>query len=213
MTGYYSRSLYDKCNNEESLTISAGPGNWTLSTAQQNDQLCFSGNGPRNTRTGNSSVLPIEYPNAIDIESALKGLDIPLSRCMSSNTLQERDASMNKMYNDAKKRIAGQNCNDKVVAFPLLKTSANNFLDMNHTRLEEPSRIAEKSFNRYGFPIIDPNEWIFHGFTGQQFNSTTEGNVRDGRSTRYDDKAELEKKNKEMRMNAGKFQKLSAINA
>lgn len=199
MSGHFSRNLYDECYNKEALNLSTGPGKWTLDTAQQSDALCYSQNGPRNTRTGNSSVLPIEYPNAVEIESALKGLDVPLSRCMSVNSLQERDVTMNKMYNEAKKRNAGQNC--------------NNFLDMNYTRLEEPSRITEKSYNRYGFPIIDPNEWNFFGFSGQQFNSNTEGNVRDGRSTRYDTKAELDKKNKEMRMNAGKFQKLAAINS
>jgi hypothetical protein len=199
MSGLFTKSLYDECNNRESLNISTGPGKWSLNTSQQSDAMCFSQNGPRNTRTGNSSVLPIEYPNAVDIESALKGLDVPLSRCMSANSLQERDATMNKMYNEAKKRNAGQNC--------------NNFLDMGYTRLEEPARITEKSFNRYGFPIINPNEWTFNGFNAQQFNSSTEGNVRDGRSTRYDTKAELEKQNREMRTNAGKFQKLAAINS
>jgi hypothetical protein len=117
---------------------------------------------------------------------------------MTTRTLQERDANMNKMHEEAKKRTAGQNCSE--------------FLDLNYTRLEEPSRITEKPFNRYAFPIIDPKEFIFHGFNAQQFNSSTTGNVRDGRSTRYDSKLDLEKQNAELRRSANKIQRVTAIN-
>ena len=77
MSGFYSRSLYDECNNVETLRISTGPGQWVANTQQQSNTACFSENGPRNSRTRNSSVLPIEYKNAIDIESSLFGSCTP----------------------------------------------------------------------------------------------------------------------------------------
>lgn len=197
MSGLYTRTLYDESNNRDSVNISTASGVWIANTPQQSDTMCYSNNGPRNTR--NSSVLPIEYQNAIDIESALKCIDVPLTRSMNNNTLAERDKTLNKLQGDAKKRNAGQNC--------------SNFLDNNHTRLGDPAYITEKSYDRYGYPIIDPREWTFYGFTEKQFTSSTEGNVRDGRSTRYDTKTTLDQKNRELRLNAGKSNAIGAINA
>ena len=199
MAGYYTRSLYDECNNHESLNISRGPGMWVANTPQQSNTLCFSSNGPRNTRTGNSSILPIEFPNTVDIESALYGLDVSHSRCMSSQSLVERDAVINKLYNEATKRSAGEEC--------------SNLLDLQHTRLEGPGHTTEKSFNRYEYPIIDPREWTFYGFQKNEFSTSTDGSMRDGRSTRYDVKEDLQKKNAELRRSADKFVHLAAINS
>lgn len=199
MSGFYTRTLYDECNNIEGLNISTGPGKWVISTPQQSDNPCFSAHGPRNTRTGNSSILPVEYSNSVEIESSLRGLDVPLSRCMAPNALLARDKILNERIKDAKKRNAGENC--------------TSFLDVNHTRLEPPARITEKPYNRYGYPIIDPNEWNFYGFGDNTFSTTTEGNVRDGRSTRYDVKRTLDKKNAELRKSANKFQIVDAINS
>jgi hypothetical protein len=198
MSGYFTRPLYDECSTAEGLKISTAPGFWIEKTPQQSEAMCFSNNGPRSTRSGNSSFLPIEYPNAVEIESSLRGLDVPLTRCMNTRTLVERDQTLNKNYTDAKKRTT---------------SVCSSFLDLNYTRLEEPSRLTEKAYNRYDFPIIDPKEWVFNGFSNGQFATSTDGSSRDGRSTRFDSKAELERKNKEMRQNAGKFTTLAAINS
>jgi hypothetical protein len=195
MSGIFSRSLYDECNNRETVNISAGPGIWTNNTIQKSPDACFSNNGPRNTRLMNSSELNISYDNAIDVENSLYGLDIPLSRCMTQRTLVERDQKLNNLYTNLSSK--------KEPAF------CNNFLDLNYTRLEEPLHVSELPYDTLGFPIIDPRESVFYGSS----TFATNGNLREGLQTRYDTKMKLEEVNANLRKDARKYTNLSAINS
>ena len=100
MSGIFSRPKYDFCNNKETVEISTKPGNLVLTTDQTLDNACYSLNGPRNTRTLNSTNLSVNYSNAIDIESNLFGLNYPLSRCIENNTLIDKDVKINTVYNE-----------------------------------------------------------------------------------------------------------------
>jgi hypothetical protein len=185
MIGIYSKPLYDECNNKERLEISLKPGNWSLATPQESDVPCFSGNGPRNTRTGNSSEIGMQYNNAIDIESSLIGLDVPLTRCLNTNTLAERDLAINKLYESLPKKQIND-CND--------------FLDRNDTRLNINSKVQETPYNRYEWNPIDHNAFIFYGI-----NELTDSNNRHGNSSRIDNKNKLDQENKNLRTMAGKI--------
>ena len=185
MSGIFSRSLYDECNNRETLDISVAPGVWVHNTIQQNPEACFPKNGPRNTRLMNSSELNARYENVIDIENSLYGIDIPLSRCMNQRTLIDRDIKLNNLYQSNKKFQEPKMCND--------------FLDDKYTRLDEPGHITEKPFPINQYPIIEPKNWVYYG-TDEE---STYGNKRDGLQTRYDTKMSLEDLNKKMRKEAG----------
>jgi hypothetical protein len=194
MSGIFSRTLYDECNNKETVNISTGPGVWTNNTIQKNPSACFSNYGPRNTRLMNSSELNIDYNNAIDVENSLYGLDIPLSRCMTQRTLIERDQKLNNTYNN--------------LPFKKEPESCNNFLDLNYTRLEEPLHISEKPYPAFSYPIIDPRAWVYYG----EANTPTYGNVREGAQTRYDTKMKLEEINAQMRIDARKLNSITGSN-
>lgn len=194
MSGIYTRPLYDECNNSEQVAISIGPGEWIQQTIQDNPNMCYHNEGVRNTRFMNSSQINIKYKNAIDIESSLKGLDIPISRCMQPNTLTERDVKLNAIYNNIDKQTT---------------PTCSNFLTNSYTRLEPPAHISEQPYNRYEYPIIDPSQWVYYGF--QDYNTTS--NTRDGRSSRYDIKNKLNPENKLLRTQSNKLGNIQSFNS
>jgi len=194
MSGYFSRSLYDECNNKESIGISTKPGQWVFDTLQEHQEGCFSKNGPRNTRGMATSQVGIRYTDTIDIENSLRGSDIPLSRCMGLNTLQERDEKLNKLYTAIPKK--------EII-------SCSNNMDYNYTRLEPRLNLVEQSFNRYGYPIIDPLEFVYNGF--EQYGM--DKNNREGVSTRFNSKAKLEEANKKLREQSRKFTDIKPANS
>jgi len=187
MSGIFARSRYDECNNFEQLNISTGAHRWVHNTIQTHPNACISANGPRNSRQMNSSELNVKFTDAIDIESSLKGMDIPLSRCMNSQTLIERDASLNKLYTNVNNKVEPKQC--------------SKIMDFNYTRLNIQDKVVEKPYNNWQFPIIDPRENVFYGFT--QYN--TDANNRDGSSTRYETKMNLEKLNVQLKNSANAF--------
>ena len=194
MSGYFSRSLYDECNNKESIGISTKPGQWVFDTLQEHQEGCFSKNGPRNTRGMATSQVGIRYTDTIDIENSLRGSDIPLSRCMGLNTLQERDEKLNKLYTAIPKQ--------EIIA-------CSNNMDYLYTRLEPRLNVVEQSFNRYGFPIIDPLEFVYNGF--EQYGM--DKNNREGVSTRFNAKSKLEESNKKLREQSRRFSDIKPANS
>lgn len=194
MSGIYTRSKYDYCNNVRTVEISTKPGNLVLTTPQELDDMCYSLNGPRNTRTLNSNNLGVNFSGAIDVESNLIGLGYPLSRCYENNTLVEKDTNLNNTYNQLQKKIPKE-CND--------------FLDNNYTRLEPQQRISELPYNRYDFAIINPQEFVFNGFS----DNNTIGNNRGGSSTRYESKLIVDQQNKKFReLSSSYTNKIAAVN-
>jgi hypothetical protein len=194
MSGYFSRGRYDNCYTIDYLESSIKPGNLILDTIQEPNTACFSKNGPRNTRNLNSSEIDINYNNAIDIESSLKGLDLPVSRCINNNSLIERDTKLLNIYNNIPKKKINQ---------------CSNYLEYDYTRLNSQNNLNEIAYNRYEYPIIDPVEYVFSGFK----DNDTFGNNRSGIPSRIYVKNNLEITNKKMRINARKYDKVIAFNS
>ena len=184
MSGYFSRSLYDNCNIQSNTDITTGPGTWVLNTSIDHQNACFPDNGPRNTRGYTSSEIGVKYTDAIDIENSLKGLDVPLSKCYSNNTLVDKDERLNKLYNNIPKK-------------EFIDCPSENNSDKS-TRLDLRDKVIEKPFNRYEYPIIDHKEFIYFGFN--QYNMGN--NNRNGISTRYDVKTKLIEHNKKLKKKA-----------
>jgi len=200
MSSYYARIKYDGCTTCEDVNISTGPSKWVHNTDQEHDKACFSQNGPRGTRTMASSYNDVNYPQGVDIESSLRGLDIPLSRCIDKRTLIERDIKLNKLYTDAEKRNRGHDCNP-------------NATDLQYTRLNPYTNITETAFNRYEFPIIDPVNWVFDGHNSGPFITNTKDPNRSGRSTRHDYKVKIDPYLKALRLEAKKSGPIVAQNS
>lgn len=194
MSGIYSRTKYDKCNNIDTTNITVKPGILRTTTIQKHPNECMASNGPRNTRLLNSSEINADYNKAVDIESSLYGLDIPLSRCIDSNTLQEKNTNLKKLYNNLEKKP---------------QNYCSKSSDFNYTRLNPHLYVSELPYNNYGYPIIDPREFVFYGHP----EYGTVGNDRIGFATQYKSKISLEKMNKEMREIANKFDNLDGMNS
>ena len=97
MSGHNSRMLYDACNTCENAKISTASSKWVHNTSNEHNGACFSRNGPREGRVMASSSQNVNYRSAVDIESSLKGLDIPSSRCMTGQNLIDKDKRLNKL--------------------------------------------------------------------------------------------------------------------
>lgn len=199
MSGYYSRQTYDACVTNEDTKISAGPGRWSLNTIQEHGQACFAKNGPRDTRPMASAYIDINYAKGIDIESSLKGIDIPLSRCVDERTLIERDQKLNKLRSEIEKNGKGAEC----------KPSQEH---MQASRLAPFNGITEMAFNRYEFPIIDPREKVYNG-SNMPYATDTEGSNRSGRSSRIDYRVEVDPYLKALRQEARKTKGVVAHNS
>ena len=183
MSSYFSRSRYDNYFTVEDANISVKPGEITLNTIQEPTFKCKSNNGPRNTRVRNSTELDFNYLSVIELENTLLGLNLPTSRNINENDLNNRENRISTFYNTNNKRNIPE---------------CDTFLDFNYTRLNNSSNINELSYNRYEYPIINPIEYVYNGF---DIGNTT-GNNRQGTSTRIEVKDKLEITNKKNRTNA-----------
>lgn len=165
MSGYNSRKIYDACYESEFINQQVKPAKYnTFSGYGENDVQCTSLNGPRANQQRNTGELGLttrEYRT--DIESQLKNLDIPDSRCITINTMKEKNKRLKKYIN---KNIKYSNCNNK-----------QNY---NYTRLNNPvHELRSVEINRFEFPIIDPIEFTYYGTVG----SDQIGNERFGINT------------------------------
>lgn len=164
MSGFYSKKLYDTCDQKTIVNIETGPGTYKTLPMQIEIPMCDIYNtAPNNSNFWQSNTINnINYIS--DIESHLKNLDIPDSRCLERRTLIEKDHYAKELIN----KIS-----------PLNTTCSRN-LEPNYSRLEyTTSTFKEKPQTRIEFPIIDPREFVYNGI-----NSEQSGNNRFGVNTR-----------------------------
>jgi hypothetical protein len=174
MSGIYAGTKYDSLFQEELVTQSVKPGHYTIdNNTWDNNAKCVSYNGPRANRTGDTGEVDTgDRTLRVDVENQL-ARDYSDTKYLSGNTLEEK-----------KKRLLST-----VQSFRPNNSDCNNFLDEKHSQLDIDNKVyRETAFDVTFKPIIDPREWVFYG------NGDATLNNREGRSSRYDTKLELEKK-------------------
>lgn len=166
MSGIFTKNRYDNCYDVEFIEQQLNPGKWVLDKDQaENNSKCFSLNGPRaNSRRGNGEIPTGDASYRHGVENFLLNLDIPNSKCIRVNSLQEKARRLNEFTKDHTFEM--KECSE-------IQTN-------NHTRLDSDI-LANRSLyvNRFGFPIIDPSLWVYNGM-----NDTNQlGNERFGINT------------------------------
>ena len=161
MSGVFSRKIYDDCYQNNRLNQGTAPGSYKVNNDQKQNQPCIVANGMNNSKGIWYGPNEIANVTALsDIESHLKNLDLPDSRCLEGRTLIEKNAHAKELSNNIKGT-----------------STCSKFLDIGHTRLENPvSDVKMMTQTRFDFPIQDPREWIYYGFNGsEQVNSNRFG--------------------------------------
>jgi hypothetical protein len=172
MSGYNTRKIYDNCYTIEFIDQQVNPAKYrTLEEFAEVKGKCHSLNGPRANKarsTGELGVTSQAYRT--DIESQLFNLDVPDSRCITLNTMREKDERL--------KRIASSN--------KVNYSTCNKTQDFTYSRLEIPvNDFRSVEINRYGFPIIDPKEFVYYGtpntdqVNNQRFGVNTQLQAKD----------------------------------
>ena len=173
MSGHFSRLNYDGCFIKEDTKQSTRPGDYKLYSGQTvNDKSCHATYGPRGNKVGeNFEVDQGEtLGDRAEIESVLKNIDLPASRCKKDRTLDEKNE---RLARDLQKSIL-----------------CNNFLDSSSTRLELPLdhyRGLSTIDYQVEFPITDPLNNVFNGHNDTSLPSE-QMNSNDGKSTRLEAK-------------------------
>ena len=176
MSGIFTRRNYDDCFQRDIIKTTTKPGHIVLEpSVNTSNKTCYSLNSPHPTRSRNNSDMGLmNYQNLVNLENYLLNLDIPDSKCLKINTLQEKDK---RLKAEAKK----YNANFKL-------TDCSNDISTKYSRLNSNiNMVKELPYNRYEFPIIDPYEFVYYGIN----NTKQIGNNRAGISTRIDIKDSL----------------------
>jgi hypothetical protein len=174
MSGIYAGSKYDNLFQEELVTQSVRPNYYSIdNNTWDNNSKCVSYNGPRANRNYDSGEVDTgDRVLRVDVENQL-ARDYSDTKYMTGNTLEEK-----------KKRLLST-----VQNFSPNTAECNNFLDEKHSQLDIDNKVyRETAFDVTYKTIIDPREWVFYGHGDSSFNN------REGRSSRYDTKLDLEKK-------------------
>ena len=151
MSGIYARKIYDSCYNIEFTNQQVNPCKYQIYTPYaESDIKCNALNGPRANKsraTGELGNTDIVYRT--DIESQLQNLDVPDSRCITLQTMREKNERLSKLSKI--KDINYSNCGKEQ--------------DTQYSRLEIPVNDFRSIYiNRYEYPIIDPKEFVYYGY-------------------------------------------------
>jgi hypothetical protein len=174
MSGIYAGSKYDNLFQEELVTQTVKPGYYSIdNNTWDNGAKCVSYNGPRSNRNyATGEVDTGDRVLRVDVENQL-ARDYSDTKYLTGNTLEEK-----------KQRLLSTVSN-----FVPNNTDCSTFLDEKHSILDIDNKVfRETAFDVTFKTIIDPREWVFYG------NGESVGNDREGRSSRYDTKIDLEKK-------------------
>lgn len=173
MSGIYARTKYDSLFQQELATQSVRPSYYSINDDSWNNaSKCVSYNGPRSNRNYDTGEVDTgDRVLRVDVENML-ARDYSDTKYTSGNTLEEK-----------KKRLL-----ESVNSLKPVNTECDTYLDLNNSRLDSDNKLfRETAYDVTFTPIIDPREWVYYGA------NETEGNNREGRSSRYDTKIDLEK--------------------
>lgn len=167
MSGISSRKIYDDCYQSNRVNQETGPGSYKVNIDQVGNEKCFvqtgTGNNVNNFWYNPTDIKNINFLS--DIESHLKNLDLPDSRCLEGKTLIEKNIYANYLS----KNIQSS------------KKTCSQDLDLRNTRLENSlSEVKMLTQNRFDFPIIDPRAYVYYGYKDSEQN----GSNRFGVNTR-----------------------------
>lgn len=161
MSGISSRKIYDQCYQSNRINQETASGTYKVNTSQINQAACIGANGVNNYRGFWFGLNEINNINVLsDVESHLKNIDIPDSRCLEGRTLIEKN-------NNALKLVG---------TFKNVSETCNRQLESSNTRLEVPvTDVKMMTQSRYDFPIIDPRAFVYMGITSEQSGSNRFG--------------------------------------
>jgi hypothetical protein len=150
MSSYFSRKMYDNCYSLEFIDQQVNPCKYrTYEPYGENNLKCHTLNGPRANKTRSTGELGnsnIGYRT--EIESQLYNLDIPDSRCITLQTMREKNERLNNIGKNTK--ISYSDCETNQ--------------DIIYSRLNQPVNDFRSVYiNRYDYPIIDPKEFVYYG--------------------------------------------------
>jgi hypothetical protein len=172
MSGIYAGTKYDQLFQEELVTETVKPGHYSIdNNTWDNNAKCVSYNGPRSNRN-TGEVDTGDRVLRVDVENQL-ARDYSDTKYLSGNTLEEK-----------KQRLLST-----VKNFNPVYNECSTTLDEKNSLLDIDNKIyRETAYDVIFNPIIDPREWVFYG------HNYTQGNNREGRSSRFDTKLDLETK-------------------
>lgn len=125
-------NLYDSCNRQQTNNQSKGPGQYQLSTPQNNN-TCLISDSP----FGKTSYLDKVPPGMVDTESELRGYSRNLSRCNQDKFPYKQ----NKVISDGMKKCA---------------TNVNKFLIPEYTRMDNKKSCHEDIYINKPSLIFQP---------------------------------------------------------
>jgi len=168
MSGIFSRKIYDDCYQSNRLNQGTAPGLYKVDSAQVNNASCVAANGMNNLRSIWYGPNEVQNITALsDIESHLKNLDLPDSRCLEGKTVSEKNAYANYLSKNMKTN----------------KTLCSRNLEPSNTRLEgSVLDVKMAPQTRFDYPIRDPRSFVYFGFTNP--GSEQVGSNRFGINTR-----------------------------
>jgi hypothetical protein len=150
MSSHFSRKIYDNCYSLEFIDQQVNPCKYrTYEQFAENNIKCHSFNGPRANKARSTGELgDTQFAFRTDVESQLFNLDVPDSRCITLKTMKEKNERLAKIAESTK--VNYSDCDKKQ--------------DYKYTRLENPvNDLRSVYINRFGYPIIDPKEFIYYG--------------------------------------------------
>jgi hypothetical protein len=178
MSGHFGRKIYDNCYTLEFIDQQVNPCKYRVSEQYaENDVKCQTLNGPRANKsraTGELGNTNIGFRT--DIESQLYNLDVPDSRCITLNTMNEKNERLARVSKALK------------VNYSDCKTNQ----DFEYSRLNIPvNNFRSVYINRFEYPIVDPREYVYYGAQ----NTEQVNNQRFGVNTQLQAKDKVSKPN------------------
>jgi hypothetical protein len=154
MSGISSRKIYDDCYQNNRLNQGTAPGSYKVNPTQVQNSLCLAANGMNNSHgMWYGPEEQINIKSLSDIESHLKNLDLPDSRCLEGRTMVEKNLYANYLSKSMKSN----------------KTMCSRNLEQGNTRLEgSVSDVKMMNQSRFDFPIQDPRSSVYFGITGTE---------------------------------------------